>query len=216
MFHTQELAWAAGLFEGEGSIFNGGGTSTSVALAMTDLDVVEKFQKAVQLPVPIYKRTRRDAYKDVFEWRTARFEYAQALIAMLWPWLGTRRKQQAKICLALSSGGRKSPGTGPDLKKVVCPSGHLYNEKNTYIDKNNVKVCRVCRNKSSTRWYFANKDRSRVNKMKSYYRLKDKRRKSLVIEDSSVSNQPQEPVVSRGADDQSITMDLNPLRNLEV
>ena len=34
-------------------------------------------------------------------------------------------------------------GTG-QLKKTHCPSGHEYNETNTYIYKNGCRYCRVC------------------------------------------------------------------------
>lgn len=45
-------------------------------------------------------------------------------------------------------------------KKTHCPQGHEYNEKNTYINPENGRDCRICRNKSSKKYKLKIKNKS--------------------------------------------------------
>lgn len=104
-----DLAWAAGLFEGEGSFFNGrdhqGIKSFNVCIgSFTDLDVLEKFHKATnylgKIHGPYYPKTSDGRpKKTTWSWSVKNFEGAQTAMAMFWPWLGSRRKEAAKRCL---------------------------------------------------------------------------------------------------------------------
>lgn len=147
MFESREsLAWAAGLFEGEGSIFGSKSSSSIiVAIAMTDKDVLDKFASVIGLPISVIARKKTNKHKQVYEWRTAKYEYSQAVVAMLWPWLCSRRREQAKTLLLRASSGRRSPGTGPDLSKSHCKNGHPFYFDNVYIAKKGTKVCKKCR-----------------------------------------------------------------------
>lgn len=149
----EPLAWAAGLFEGEGAIYTTGKSGTTLALAMTDEDVVKRFSAVIGLPIKLRHRKGRNGHKDVAEWRTAKFEYAQAVISLFWSWFGQRRKLQAKTCLLKSIAGIRKPVT-------QCPQGHLYTTTNTYVDKTGSKVCKTCRNTAAKRWYKLHKNQS--------------------------------------------------------
>ena len=98
---AMELAWAAGLFEGEGSIFlhqRKSHSTLALGLNMTDEDSVRRFAKAVG--VGNVTGPHETTHKPRWQWRCDGFGKAQAVIAMLWDGLGSRRKQRAKECLA--------------------------------------------------------------------------------------------------------------------
>jgi hypothetical protein len=100
----EELAWAAGLFEGEGYIGNysqGGYLGRKARVTNTDLEVLQKFQLAIGFG-QIYGPRKQTATerKPIWSWEVGRQEHIQALVAMLWFWLGSRRREQAKVVLA--------------------------------------------------------------------------------------------------------------------
>jgi hypothetical protein len=95
----EELAWAAGLFEGEGCFSAGSPYGQKAQLAMTDEDVVRRFHRVVGFGnVHEYTQKVPDR-KPMFWWRAHSFENFQALVAMLWPWLGERRRERAIVIL---------------------------------------------------------------------------------------------------------------------
>lgn len=95
-----ELAWAAGLFEGEGCLTTSVGGSglplIRLQLAMTDEDTVRRFHKAVGgLGTIRFIDRKRPDRQNLWSWQTSQFEHAQAVVAMLWSGLGTRRRGRA-------------------------------------------------------------------------------------------------------------------------
>lgn len=102
----EALAWAAGLFEGEGCIrvptIKGTYKSLVLAVAITDKDVLEKFHSVVGGLGTIYGPYTAESSlgkKPRWKWTAQRFEHSQAILAMFWPWLGERRKQRATEAL---------------------------------------------------------------------------------------------------------------------
>jgi hypothetical protein len=109
----EELAWAAGLFEGEGT-FNLGPRKTPrhrqirAGIKMTDLDRLQAFQSATGLGRIYGPFQQKPHHKAVWAWRVQSFENVQALIAMLWCWLGSRRRARATELLLESRNARES------------------------------------------------------------------------------------------------------------
>jgi hypothetical protein len=108
---TRELAWAAGLFEGEGCISSRRRSTkraTHVAtrqlaiLVMTDEDTVRRFQAAVGVGT-VYGPYQRPGKKPEWRWQTTTFEKAQAVIALLWFGLGARRRAHAASALGAAT-----------------------------------------------------------------------------------------------------------------
>jgi hypothetical protein len=112
--HKDDIAWAAGLFEGEGCIsftrskrshWRNSQTQGRVSVAMTDQDVVERFAKIMGFGTVEYLGVpqSRDGYnrKATWRWRAQSYEHVQATIAMFWSYLGTRRKARAKEILSI-------------------------------------------------------------------------------------------------------------------
>jgi hypothetical protein len=109
--NREELAWAAGLFEGEGSFFlttirkNGKEyVYPTAALRMTDEDSVLRFQRIIGFGT-VHSRDFKDHpkyshYKKSFVWRANGFERTQAVAAFLWSGLGKRRKEAVRYVLS--------------------------------------------------------------------------------------------------------------------
>lgn len=91
--YRPELAWAAGLFEGAGSVYVGGRSRRAVAkLAMTDEDVVRKFARAVgtgSIGGP-YRNKKYPDNKPYWHWRIAGYVQVTRLSSAIGAWLGAR------------------------------------------------------------------------------------------------------------------------------
>jgi hypothetical protein len=92
-----EVAWAAGLFEGEGSITQSNGRLFT-RLKMTDKPIVERFAEIVcfgEVYGP-YNHQWRDGSvrKPYWVWLAPEYD-ALEVLELLWPWLGERRRAQA-------------------------------------------------------------------------------------------------------------------------
>jgi hypothetical protein len=92
-----EIAWAAGLFEGEGCIVTDKKTGYHrLILTMTDKDVVEKFAKIVGIErvVPL-QRAPDPTRKPAWTWRTGKRVEVRRILATFLPYLGNRRGYKA-------------------------------------------------------------------------------------------------------------------------
>jgi hypothetical protein len=141
------LAWAAGLFEGEGSISIHQRRNGIVHLAMTDADVVERFAKVMGFG-RIYHHPqdkRKATYKPLINWVAGSFEHVQAAIAMMWPWLGTRRQSRAIEVLRVAQTSNLAC-----KQRTHCPKGHPYSGPNLRISQGR-RMCRTCRGESGFR-----------------------------------------------------------------
>lgn len=100
---THELAWAAGFFDGEGSIFVIGKTHLGVRLAVgqTDVRPLHRFDEAVNslgtLNKPIPKTNPK--HNPLWIYQVQKFEYVQAIIALLWKYLSEPKREQARLAL---------------------------------------------------------------------------------------------------------------------
>lgn len=96
-FDVRQLAWAAGLFEGEGcfSFSDSRVRQVSAALNMTDEDIVRRFRAIVGFGAIYEVAPQKSHWKKQWRWRASTFEQVQALMAAFWPWLGVRRRARA-------------------------------------------------------------------------------------------------------------------------
>jgi len=134
----ENLAWAGGLFEGEGCISTACGPRSRVVLrvAITDEDVLDKFIGIIG----VGKKRRepiRGSYKQVFSWTLSRGENCQAVLAALWPFLGIRRKQKAKEAIIIFSKYIRSIGR--------CRRGHKLDRVGAYrYGMSSSSTCKIC------------------------------------------------------------------------
>lgn len=113
----EELAWAAGFFDGEGSTHietrMGRGANTDATYIRLYLDISQctetegsppevlvRFQKAL-LPIysviagPYIRSHRHKNHRDIWRLRVDTHEDIQATASRLWPWLGNVKREQA-------------------------------------------------------------------------------------------------------------------------
>ena len=130
----EDLAWAAGLFEGEGcfcwvKIPNRNNRPTpysycQASLHTTDKDVLEKFVSVIgfgKVNGPyIYTSKTIPMRKPSWYWAIRGYDRFQAVVDMLWPWLGKRRRAKAKEVLALELKKRPVGKRTRDSKGRYC------------------------------------------------------------------------------------------------
>jgi hypothetical protein len=144
----EQLAWAAGLFEGEGCF----GTYRRKAqrivlasLAMTDGDVVRRFVAIVGVGEVHGPRQRREGEQPLYEWAVKAAPDVLKVIELLSPWLGVRRAAKALEVAAVAA--TIGPHNG---LRTHCRRGHLYEGENlvmeTRKDGGPARRCKACRN----------------------------------------------------------------------
>lgn len=95
-----DVAWAAGLFEGEGCLTLHHNTghrylAPRVYLVTTDLDVLQRFQGIVGYGRILTRRLTPTMRRTQYEWSVGTFEEFQFVVALFWRWLGDRRRARA-------------------------------------------------------------------------------------------------------------------------
>lgn len=135
----EEIAWAAGLFEGEGWWGFRGKTSAEAVIGTTDRDVAERFGDIVGLGSLTVERRTENGHKTLYRWSVSSAPGVKALIELFWPWLGERRQASAEAILE-----RIAVCRGPNAQKTHCPHGHAYDEANTYLAPSGDRRCRAC------------------------------------------------------------------------
>jgi hypothetical protein len=143
-----DIAWLAGLFEGEGCISI---TPKSVMLqiGMTDQDIMQRVDSLFPSTSGIrFVQPKDDNRKPMYIWTIRKHDYARQILLTLMPHFGERRKakaEEALTFLASRPGGNKS--------KTQCPQGHDYD----YVRPNGRgRGCRECVRKSGQRYYAKN------------------------------------------------------------
>ena len=101
----EELAWAAGFFDGEGSFsWTEAAAFGCAVINQTSREPLERFQRAVAGLGKIYgpyepRHKDRWARKPQWAFRAHRREHVQAIALLLWFKLGSSKKQQALAVL---------------------------------------------------------------------------------------------------------------------
>ena len=107
----EELAWAAGLFDGEGTI---GYYKKAIHLAIGQAaakscpEVLIRFKTAVgnlgTIGGPYGPYPSKLGKRPHWTFRANNFEHVQAIVAMLWNWLSEPKRQQARAALLAAQG----------------------------------------------------------------------------------------------------------------
>jgi hypothetical protein len=124
---SEEVAWAAGLFEGEGciSVYQreyGAKIQPQIRLGMTDADVVARFARIVgcgSVTVSHGPKHQANGWKPLHQWVVYEAEKVRTVLNLLMPYLGERRSAKAREvldrCVSVQS---------HNAKKTHCPRGH--------------------------------------------------------------------------------------------
>jgi len=113
IWNREQVAWVAGLIEGEGTIRIHKTSPNQprakaiyahpmVSVQMTDEDVVRRAHEWTGLGHVLgpYNVPSRPGSKPIWMWTINKKDHAMTLIAMVWPYLGERRSEQARRTLA--------------------------------------------------------------------------------------------------------------------
>ena len=93
-----QIAWAAGIFEGEGCITRTHTSMGMLQLRMTDLDVVQKFVDIMGYGNIVQEPTLPSG-KDVWCWRVGKRNQVYRMLELLLPHLMSRRAYAAQNIL---------------------------------------------------------------------------------------------------------------------
>jgi hypothetical protein len=99
MYDKYELAWAAGLFDGEGSVGHYK-YATQLMISQVDRRVLDRFLAAVKLGKihgPYMPKGKQQ--KPVFRYGVHNFEHVQQIAACLWAYLSPVKKEQFRRAL---------------------------------------------------------------------------------------------------------------------
>lgn len=98
-----EIAWLAGLIEGEGSftLYQGEGRiRVLISIQMTDKDVLDRVASIVGLGNVVWCTKREEHHKDSYKWAISSRVAVTELMMLLYPCMGTRRQARIAECLA--------------------------------------------------------------------------------------------------------------------
>jgi hypothetical protein len=105
-----DIAWLAGLLEGEGSFFMSRTPNGDVmyqypliVVSMTDEDVIERVARFFGTKVYRYKYDKRPGHKATYK-AVVSGSRAAGLMEMILPWMGVRRSAKIKELLESPSG----------------------------------------------------------------------------------------------------------------
>lgn len=141
---TTDLAWAAGLFEGEGCVTKNGRKNLSLQINMTDEDVLRKFHSVVSVGW-ISGPHARGKHKPAWCWKVTSFQNVQAVIALLWNWMCARRRARATELLVWYL-ARPLAGQW----KITCSKGHAFSVHGGWsCGQRYCRICKAVRNRRS-------------------------------------------------------------------
>lgn len=105
MANELELAWLAGLLEGDGSFElarNGPNTvAPTLRIAMLDKDVIDRVAEMFGSPVYSYLTPKGD--KTMWRTQISKRAVVEPILKQILPYLGSRRKEQATAMLTAFS-----------------------------------------------------------------------------------------------------------------
>lgn len=89
-----EVAWTAGVVEGEGSIRKGGKLRGRLCIAITNHDIIERLHRTTGIGIMHDQGRQREHYKQVWDWTVTRRENMCAIATAVAPLLLRRRREQ--------------------------------------------------------------------------------------------------------------------------
>lgn len=147
-FNREDLAWAAGFYDGEGHTRTGRSLGVVVSQSLSP-ELLERFKRAVgvgNVHGPFEYRHKRPSQKPFYTYGAVSFESAQHCICCLWPWLGSAKRAQASNALRTwHAHPRKWSRARKGHSRLICRRGHRVEGANAYMAKNGQTVCRECR-----------------------------------------------------------------------
>lgn len=146
LINKDELRWAAGFWDGEGTVRSPNGRSGFwMQIAQVDRRPLDRFHAAMSGLGMIYGpyQHRNKKHSPYFVWNCSKFEHAQQVMAMLWSFLCEGKRDQFKrAAIAAHNKQKVKLKRGPKLK-THCIHGHEMAGDNLYW-WNNRRQCKAC------------------------------------------------------------------------
>jgi hypothetical protein len=108
-YDREQLAWAAGIFDGEGCTNThlrqgnpDGLLYPNIKMVVTqhhDPEIIERFAAALKLGHISRRIVGQPSRPTVYIWVVSGQELVQASVALLWPWLASPKRRQAQQAL---------------------------------------------------------------------------------------------------------------------
>lgn len=150
----EELAWAAGIFDGEGHVRaarSGAYTGVGITVVQACTPPIEpndappllllRFRDAFGVDARIkYRGPTTEHGKHRWDLRISRREHVQHVLICMWPWLGQVKRAQALTALAGYQQNQPWP-------KTHCKRGHAFTEENTRVrlrPRGAIRECMTC------------------------------------------------------------------------
>jgi hypothetical protein len=135
----RDIAWLAGLFEGEGCISFTSKRTVQIRIVSTDKDVVESVDRLVPSPNGIRSYAPKPNRKQQWVWVISKREVNQDFLNQILPYLHSRRRARALEALeALALNWGKAQ------ERTHCPRGHPLSGDNVYSHGSGHRQCRQC------------------------------------------------------------------------
>lgn len=116
MLRNEEIAWMAGLFDGEGCIHFVGVNAVRLKVKMADKDIIEMLRDRAGCDVSICIEKRSNPkHADAWYWQVQRGEDVVRLLTEMMPWFGARRKAKAEEALERLDRKRRTPRTQEEM-----------------------------------------------------------------------------------------------------
>lgn len=133
---VRDIAWLAGLLEGEGCFFIAKRhTNARVVLGMTDADIVQRAAAMVGNPAVYTRRQQNPKHKTQYWW-VLHGHRAIGLMFTIYSFMGERRKAKIRECVAV---WREKP-----LKQKPSGTGIITNCKHVTRVHYAHGICRPC------------------------------------------------------------------------
>lgn len=173
-----EIAWAAGLFEGEGCFritkARGKSQCAMLVLQMTDRDAVQRFRDIVGAG-NVRTQLRPEGHKTIYCTDVASRPDVERIIRAFMPWLCARRKAKAQELLAHIA----ILNAAAEHRAAFCKRGHPWVPENIYVNPRGIRACLRCKQAASREWsrmkYATDPEYARRNREASREYAKRKR-----------------------------------------
>jgi hypothetical protein len=140
-----EIAWLAGIYEGEGCCKISSGRAIGVEIVMTDEDIIQRLHELTGVGYVHTLAQRNEKYKQVYKWNVGSADAVEFLTTIL-PWLGKRRSIRAKNAITNWQTNRKQSTAGD----ISCVNGHRYDTPGNRRTK--YGTCHLCNLEASRRY----------------------------------------------------------------
>lgn len=100
---TIDMAWLAGLYEGEGCVVwkTTKRNSSAISLSMTDEDIVRRIHDLTGIGTVVILKPRKDHHKAAWRWSVNKQEDVHIFLNAVLPFLGHRRRERALQALGV-------------------------------------------------------------------------------------------------------------------